>query len=100
MCIVQPVVRIVDAGGRTVSSGSDASRFVTLTKASGNGSVGGNLIVATSAGIAEFTNIAISNETSNLVVTATCSSLSVGSRSTNSEAIIAGTGVSWSSASW
>ena len=85
-CLIQPVVSIVDAGGRIVSAGDDASRFVTLAKASGTGSLGGNLTVPTASGKAMFTNVMVSDvATTNLVLTATCGSLSVGSRSVNSE---------------
>ncbi len=56
----QPVVRVVDQSGNTVTSSSLA---VTASLASGPGTLGGTLTRSASNGIASFTNLAITGTT-------------------------------------
>ena len=52
----QPVVRIVDAAGNTVTS---SSAVVTVSKATGTGTLSGTLTATASSGVATFTDLVI-----------------------------------------
>ncbi len=55
----QPVVRILDGAGRVVTTGSGATAPVSVTLASGTGSLGGTLTINAASGVATFTNVSL-----------------------------------------
>jgi len=57
---VQPAVRLLDVFGNAVATGGTV---VTAALASGSGTLGGTLAASTSAGVATFTNLAITGPT-------------------------------------
>jgi uncharacterized repeat protein (TIGR02543 family) len=68
----QPVIRIVDSGGNTVSS---SSVNVVASIASGTGTLSGTTTVAASSGIATFTNLVITGTAGNFTLIFTPTSL-------------------------
>jgi|GEM_PF-3008232 len=56
----QPIVQVEDAHGNLVTLGTDATATISLSVASGSGSLSGTASLAASSGVAPFTNIAIS----------------------------------------
>jgi hypothetical protein len=68
----QPVVRIVDASGNTVTN---SSVNVVATIASGTGTLSGTTTVAASSGVATFTNLVITGTAGNFTLTFTPTSL-------------------------
>ena len=69
-CTTQPVVTIQDAGGRTVTTGSDSVLPMSLVKHSGTGSITVTSPVVAVAGVAAFMDLLVSATTTNLKVTA------------------------------
>ena len=69
---IQPVIRIVDASGNTVTSSSVS---VVASIASGTGTLSGTTTVTASSGIATFTNLVITGTAGNFTLTFTPTSL-------------------------
>jgi hypothetical protein len=69
---IQPVIRIVDASGNTVTT---SSVNVVASIASGTGTLSGTTTVAAVAGIATFTNLVITGTAGNFTLTFTPTSL-------------------------
>ncbi len=80
----QPVVQIQDANGNLVTSGSDATRVVTLTLTTGSGAVSGTLTATASGGVATFSGLSLSTVGVADVLTATAP-LTVGSTTKTSQ---------------
>ena len=78
----QPVVRVTDSSGNTVTT---STAVVTVTKASGSGTLSGTLTATAVAGIATFTNLVITG-TGDHVLTFTPDSLTA----VNSETLTVG----------
>ncbi len=55
----QPVVRILDNAGLVVTTGASATAVVTAAVATGTGTLGGTLTATAVAGVATFSNLAI-----------------------------------------
>ncbi len=55
----QPVVRVLDNAGLVIASGANATLAVTASIGSGGGTLGGTVTVNAVAGVATFTNLAI-----------------------------------------
>jgi len=68
----QPVVRIIDSGGNTVTSSTAA---VTVTIATGTGTLSGTVTVNAVSGVATFTNLAITGTAGNFTLTFTPAAL-------------------------
>ena len=64
----QPVVKIEDAFGNVVTTGTDATRVVTVSLTSGSGTLGGTLIATAVAGVATFTGLNINTKGSGKVL--------------------------------
>src|SRR4029079_1272748 len=88
----QPVVKVEDANGNVVTSGPDAGVAVSMSLASGGGSLQGTTTVTASGGIATFANLRIDTSGAHTISASTTLSIpGAVNRTSNSFTVAPGT---------